>query len=78
MAQKEAVDAKSQLKKLETPLEHEKQLKTEVDLRNVSHVHTHTYTHTHTCTHTHVHTHTCTHTHTHTRVHIHAHIHSDV
>ena len=44
MAQKEALDAKKQLKKLETALEHEKQLKTEVGLLEVfislSHTHT--------------------------------------
>lgn len=45
VAQKEAVDAKNQLKKLETALEHEKQLKTEVNLRNVLHVHTHIHPH---------------------------------
>ena len=44
MAQKEAQDAKSQLKKLEIALEHEKQLKTEVGfVRNVIHAHTHTH-----------------------------------
>ena len=36
MAQKEAQDAKKQVKKLEAALEHEKQLKTEVTLTRIA------------------------------------------
>ena len=38
MAEKEAQDAKKQVKKLEAALEHEKQVKTEVTLTGIAHV----------------------------------------